>query len=141
MNRETGSSDKHNSRPQPPRNPTHGAKNQRSQQTSSNAADAEGADTESVDAEGVEGEGVEGEGSYTATHRYNEGLREHIQKHDIEREAEAAREALEGDERQELEQAEQRGKLGGAQPAQRQERGAASEHSAERLPQPAPSRH
>ncbi|MEO8177575.1 MAG: hypothetical protein ABI895_01970 [Deltaproteobacteria bacterium] len=107
MNRHTGTSDtipkgapkgstpKKQPQPntaQPARKPTHSAKNQRSQQSS--------ADTPNV----------EGEGSYTATHRYNEGLQEHIQNHDVEREAEEAREALEGDERQELEQAEARGK-------------------------------
>jgi len=78
---------------QAPRQPTQGAKNQRSQQSTPDEPN------------------VEGEGSYTATHRYNEGLQEHIQNHDVEREAEEAREALEGDERQELEQAEARGKL------------------------------
>jgi hypothetical protein len=97
MNRNTGTPDK-NSQPkpvQPPRNPTPGAKNenQRSQETSADAAQ------------------VEGEGSYTATHRYNEGLAEHIKNHDVESEAEEAREALEGDEREELERAEERGKL------------------------------
>jgi len=55
-------------------------------------------------------EHVEGEGSYTATHRYNEGVREHLKTHDVEGEAEEAREALEGDERAELERAEQLGK-------------------------------
>lgn len=54
--------------------------------------------------------GVEGEGSYTATRRYNEGLREHLATHDVEAEAEEAREALEGEEREELEAAEEQGK-------------------------------
>jgi len=87
---------------QPPRNPTHSAKNQRSQHTSASEA--------GENSEAGEKEHVEGEGSYTATHRYNEGVREHLQTHDVEGEAEEAREALEGDERAELEQAEQRGK-------------------------------
>jgi hypothetical protein len=102
MNRHTGSPNKSPSQPQPaqpPRNPGHSAKDQRSQHTSARE-----------DSENAESEQVEGEGSYTATHRYNEGLREHLQTHDVEAEAEAAREALEGDERTELEQAEQRGK-------------------------------
>ena len=34
------------------------------------------------------GEGQEyGEGNYKATRQYNEGLKEHVQEHDIEREA------------------------------------------------------
>jgi hypothetical protein len=56
--------------------------------------------------------GVEGEGSYTATRRYNEHLANHLESHDVEREAEEAREALEGDEREELEAAERRAKQG-----------------------------
>lgn len=58
--------------------------------------------------------GVEGEGSYTGTRQYNEHLAKHLQTHDVEAEAEAAREALEGDEREELEAAEARGKAGPA---------------------------
>jgi hypothetical protein len=61
---------------------------------------------------------VEGEGSYTATRRYNAGLQEHLKTHDVEAEAESAREALEGDERKELEDAEARGKRGPAQAEQ-----------------------
>ena len=98
MNRQTGNH-KSQSQPQPaqpPRNPTHSAKNQRSQHTSAAEQPAEN-------------EHVEGEGSYTATHRYNEGVREHLQTHDVESEAEEAREALEGDEGAELQEAEQRG--------------------------------
>jgi hypothetical protein len=99
MNRHTGSPNKSHSQPQPaqpPRNPTPGSKDQRSQHTSA--------------AEPGENEQVEGEGSYTATHRYNEGVQKHLQTHDVESEAEEAREALEGDEGAELQQAEQRGK-------------------------------
>jgi hypothetical protein len=69
------------------------------------------------------GSGVEGEGSYTATRRYNEGLREHIEHHDVESEAEAARQAVEGDERAELEAAEEQGKRGPARPVQQTESG------------------
>lgn len=101
MNRHTDSQDKSHSQPQPAqprRNPTHSAKNQRSQRSSAEEREPEAT------------EQVEGEGSYTATHRYNEGLKEHLRTHDVESEAEEAREALEGDERTELEQAEQRGK-------------------------------
>jgi|SRR6476620_6049090 len=115
MNRNT-STPKSHSQPQPaqqPRNPTHSAKNQRSQHTSAGEAG--------------EAEHVEGEGSYTATHRYNEGVREHLQTHDVEGEAEEAREALEGDERAELEQAEQRGRSRAAEQ--------------ERIPRPKPSKH
>jgi hypothetical protein len=139
MNRHTGSSSDQNSRAQtaqPPRNPTPGAKNQRSQHTSAEAGETDvGVDVEKPDAQGVEGEG-----SYTATHRYNEGVREHIQKHDIEREAEAAREALEGDERQELEEAEQRGKLGATQSAQGQKQASTAGQSGARSPQPTPQK-
>lgn len=55
---------------------------------------------------------VEGEGSYTGTRRYNEHLKKTIETQDIEGLAEEARQALEGDERQELEDAEQRAKRG-----------------------------
>jgi hypothetical protein len=104
MNRNTGSPNKSQSQPQPaqpPRDSSQSAKNQRSQRTSAG--------------EPGENQQVEGEGSYTATHRYNEGLREHLQTHDVEGEAEEAREALEGDERDELQQAEQRGKARAAE--------------------------
>jgi hypothetical protein len=57
---------------------------------------------------------LEGEGSYTGTRRYNEHLRQHQKTHDSEELAEEARKALEGDEKAELEQAEQRGKSGPA---------------------------
>jgi hypothetical protein len=63
---------------------------------------------------GAQQPGVEGEGSYTATRRYNEGVQEHLANHDVEAEAEEAREALESDERQELEAAEEQGKRGGS---------------------------
>lgn len=56
---------------------------------------------------------VEGEGSYTATRRYNEHVKEHLQTANVESEAKAAREALEGEEREELEEAEARGKAAG----------------------------
>jgi hypothetical protein len=56
--------------------------------------------------------GVEGEGSYTATRRYNEKLGKYIETGDVEEDAEAAKRALEGDEREELEEAERRAKRG-----------------------------
>lgn len=52
------------------------------------------------------GEGQEyGEGNYKATRQYNEGLKEHVQNHDIEREARDAepRSAAEEKEMQEAE--------------------------------------
>ena len=55
---------------------------------------------------------VEGEGSYTASRRYNEGVKKHVETENVEELAEAAREALEGEEGQELRDAEQRGKRG-----------------------------
>lgn len=65
------------------------------------------------DARGVaSGGGVEGEGSYTGTRRYNEHLKKHLETHDIDAEAREAREALDGDEREELRAAEARGKAG-----------------------------
>jgi len=55
---------------------------------------------------------VEGEGSYTATRRYNDGLKKHIETQDVDELAEAAREALEGEEGDELRHAEERAKRG-----------------------------
>jgi hypothetical protein len=55
---------------------------------------------------------VEGEGSYTGTRRYNEHLKQHIETQNTEELGEKARKALEGDEKAELEEAEQRGKRG-----------------------------
>jgi len=57
-------------------------------------------------------QGIEGEGSYTATQRYNERLKKHIEENDLEELGEQAKHALEGDERAELEEAERRGKRG-----------------------------
>lgn len=56
--------------------------------------------------------GVEGEGSYTATRRYNEKLGKYIETGAVQQDAEAAKRALEGDEREELEDAERRAKHG-----------------------------
>jgi hypothetical protein len=57
---------------------------------------------------------VEGEGSYTATGRYNQHLGDAIDSGDVEAAADAARRALEGPERAELERAERQGKAGPA---------------------------
>jgi DNA-binding GntR family transcriptional regulator len=55
---------------------------------------------------------LEGEGSYDATRRYNAHLADAIDSGDVDAAAEAARRALEGPERAELERAEKRGKAG-----------------------------
>jgi hypothetical protein len=55
---------------------------------------------------------VEGEGSYTGTRRYNEHLAEHQREADIDKLAEQAREAVEGDEAEELKRAEEAGRRG-----------------------------
>ena len=56
--------------------------------------------------------GVEGEGSYTATHNYNDGLRESVKKGDADKLGHDAEKALEGPEGDELRNAEKAGKLG-----------------------------
>ncbi|HWZ92167.1 MAG TPA: hypothetical protein VNW92_25060 [Polyangiaceae bacterium] len=55
---------------------------------------------------------LQGEGSYTATRRYNQHLGDAIDSGDLEAAADAARRALEGPERTELERAEKQGKAG-----------------------------
>jgi len=55
---------------------------------------------------------VEGEGNYTGTRRYNEHVKQHIANNDPEQLAEEAKRALEGDEREALEEAERRAKRG-----------------------------
>ncbi len=50
-----------------------------------------------------------GEGSYQGTRQYNEGMKEHVQNHDIEREARDA-EPRNASEEQEMEQAERVGR-------------------------------
>ena len=66
------------------------------------------------------GEGQQyGEGNYKATRQYNEGMKEHVQHHDIEKEARDAAPRSEAEKR-EMEQAERIGrskaKGGGASP-------------------------
>jgi hypothetical protein len=50
-----------------------------------------------------------GEGSYSGTRQYNDGLKEHVENHDIEREARDA-EPRNASEEQEMEQAERIGR-------------------------------
>ena len=57
-------------------------------------------------------EGVEGEGSYSATHRYNEGLKQSIERGDTDQLAKKAEQALEGPEGQALRNAEKEAKRG-----------------------------
>ena len=52
----------------------------------------------------------EGEGNRTADRNYRAGVKHHLETHDVEAEAEAAREALEGEEGESLEHAEEAGK-------------------------------
>ena len=63
--------------------------------------------------EGTAGKGpagkVQGEGDYDAARRYEEKLRDHVQHHDVEKEARDAAPASEGEER-DMEQAEEQGK-------------------------------
>ena len=56
----------------------------------------------------------QGEGSYEGARRYNEHVKEHVQNDDIQKQAEEAKTALEGDEREELQEAERAGKRGPA---------------------------
>lgn len=55
---------------------------------------------------------IEGEGSYTGTRRYSERLKKHIESSDTEQLGEEAKRALEGDERAELQEAEEQAKRG-----------------------------
>lgn len=52
---------------------------------------------------------VQGEGDYDAARRYEDKLRDHVQHHDVEREAREAEPKSEGEQR-EMERAEQTGK-------------------------------
>jgi hypothetical protein len=55
---------------------------------------------------------VEGEGSYTGARRYNDRLQKHIEDEDVEAQAEEAKRALQGEEREELQEAERQAKRG-----------------------------
>ena len=65
-----------------------------------------------VDTKQSEQRGVEGEGSYTATHNYNDGLKQSVKKGDAEKLGRAAEKALDGAEGEELRNAEKAGKQG-----------------------------
>ena len=52
---------------------------------------------------------VQGEGDYDAARRYEEKLRDHVQHHDVEKEARDAEPSSQGEER-EMERAEEQGK-------------------------------
>ena len=62
---------------------------------------------------------VQGEGNYDATHRYNEGLKQSVEKGDAEELAKEAKKALEGPEGEALRQAEKAGKAGDPKPARK----------------------
>jgi hypothetical protein len=55
---------------------------------------------------------LEGEGSYEGTRRYNAGVRKKIESGEVRSASEKAKRALEGKEKDELEQAEKAGKKG-----------------------------
>lgn len=59
---------------------------------------------------GEKSKGEYGEGNYHASQRYREGASQHAESGDVKPAAKKAREALEGEQRRELQQAEERGK-------------------------------
>ena len=56
--------------------------------------------------------GVEGEGSYSATHHYNDGVKQTIDSGKVDQLAQKAKDALEGPEAEELARAERTAKKG-----------------------------
>jgi len=52
----------------------------------------------------------QGEGNRDAANRYNEATRRHVETHDVKREAEEAKRAMEGSEADKLKRAEEIGK-------------------------------
>lgn len=52
----------------------------------------------------------EGEGNRTADRNYREGVKQHLETHDVEAEAEEARDAVEGEEGRSLKKAEEAAK-------------------------------
>lgn len=52
----------------------------------------------------------EGEGNRTADRQYREGVRDHVENHDVQGDAQRARDALEGAEGDALRRAEEEGK-------------------------------
>ena len=61
-------------------------KQQPGKQQGDKQADRQGAGKQQQQVQGGEGQQY-GEGNYKATRQYNEGLKDHVQNHDIEREA------------------------------------------------------
>jgi hypothetical protein len=63
---------------------------------------------------GVQGgkDGVQGEGNYDASRRYDQGVKQSVEKGDAAELAEKAKKALEGPEGDELRKAEEKGKAG-----------------------------
>ncbi|MCA9628490.1 MAG: hypothetical protein KC766_12520 [Myxococcales bacterium] len=62
---------------------------------------------------------VEGEGSYSATHRYQKDLKQYQEQGDPERAAQRAKQAVEGEEGKQLQQAEDEAKRRGQQISQK----------------------
>jgi hypothetical protein len=69
-------------------------------------------------------DGVQGEGNYDATRRYDEGVKQSVEKGNTKELAEKAKKALEGPEGDELRKAEEKGKAG--------EPGTADKHGADK---------
>lgn len=67
-----------------------------------------GQDKQKPQGTGTQGK-VQGEGDYDAAHRYEEKLRDHVEHHDIDKEARDAEPRSDGEKR-EMEQAEELGK-------------------------------
>lgn len=82
-------------------------------QSGSQPGEKQGADKQQQQLQSGEGQQY-GEGNYKATRQYNEGLKEHVQNHDIEREARDA-EPRSASEEKEMQEAERlaRGKSRG----------------------------
>ena len=89
------------------------AKDDRKPQSAGQQGDQKGAGKQQQQLQGGEGQQY-GEGNYKATRQYNEGLKEHVQNHDIEREARDAEPRTAAEEK-EMEEAERvaRGKSRG----------------------------
>jgi hypothetical protein len=90
-----------------------GNRKQPGSQQGDKQGDKQGTDSQQQQLQSGEGQQY-GEGNYKATRQYNEGLKEHVQNHDIEREARDA-EPRSASEAQEMEEAERlaRGKSRG----------------------------
>jgi len=80
------------------------------QKPASQGSGSEGSGTKGSEAKGSQAnDKVQGEGDYEAARRYEEKMRDHVQHHDIEREARDAEPTSQGEER-EMEKAEETGK-------------------------------